>query len=315
MKVFMNKKLINEKIIRQIAALFCENYESYHYENLCTYGGVLELISNKYFNCVYIMDGNNLCGFAGYYLRQQYNNVKEFTLAHLLVDRIYRGNGYGSILENSRLKVIQQISDNKVIWASCVEKPYNSIQMKADRGFYVGGIRYNYRPRQGLRDNAVVMINASGLNHEICIEPLHAATDKLIRLGNPNMKRKQDALCCKNYSVRIENEDKLGRTLIYISPYSKQEQQLKGLNEFYLKEIAKKTDKYIGVRINPSISGFGHIDDLLVKNNFMPTSYVPYVENGYGMLEYQFLQNGIETILNDKKISEDARKFIEYLYK
>ncbi len=311
----MNKKQVSDTIIRQIVTLFCENYENYHYKNLCTYGGVLELILNKQFNCVYIMDGNNLCGFAGYYLKQECDNVKEFQLAHLLVDERYRGNGYGSMLEDLRLDVIGQISNNKVIYASCVEKPYNSIRMKADRGFYVGGFRYHYRPRQDLRDNSVVMINTGSLHHEIYIEPLHVATDKLLRLGNPNIKRKQIEPCCGKYSVRIEDENKLGRVLIYISVNSKKEQQLDRLDEFYLKGITKKTDKYIGVRINPSISGFGYIDNLLIKNNFFPICYIPYVENGYGMLEYQFLQNGIETILNENNITEKARKLIEYLYK
>ena len=310
MEIFYEKKHIRRYMIGQIIELFAANYGKYHYERLRTYDGMVSLIRNTQFDCVFIIEEGKVCGFAGYYVKTElYYGIKEILLPHLLIDINSRGKGYGNLLEDIRLKMIQKLGGDKLIYASCVEKPYNSVKMKQHRGFFTGGFRYHYRHGKYTRENAVIMIYTGNLQQEIFIETSHVFTERLLKIGNSKVKFKECESDDRKHLIEIEENEQLGRRICHVLNLSE------GivLDEKCLNKVKSEED-YVGVYVCPSIDGFKHIDNLLVSNSFFPLSYIPYLKGGYGILEYQYLPDGILGLLKDEEISQAGRELIKYLY-
>ena len=318
MKVILDKAELSAENIKQIADLFCGNYINYHYEKLCNSKGIMNLIGSKEFNCVCIVDGNKVCGFAGYYILATNCEAFTYSLAHLLVDINYRGKGYGSFLEDLRLNVIKKKRHSNVIYASCVEIPFNSIQMKLDRGFKLSGFRYQYRPNDKQRGNSVVMVDNVNFSKKVNIEFLTASTKKLINLVAPDIncvKMKEcedgDLNACV---IRNEKEIRTGREIFYV--YSERQccDFRKRISvDKMISDIVKSKMPYKGIRIDASIKGLAMIDELLIQNDFFPLAYIPHFPNGLGLIEYQYLPHGVDYIIQDDNVSEIAKDFVNCL--
>lgn len=331
MDVIYGKNNLNNNMLIQINNLFCMNYTNYHYTNLINFEGIQKLIMDETFDCVCICDNNVVIGFAGYYDETNSNSfIKLYKLAHLLVDNNSRGRGLGTILEDNRLMMVNCIPGEKVIYASCVENPRNSIHMKLNRGFKINGFKYCYRNVFMKRDNSLILVNSDAIisKKQVIVNVSNYLTRRILKNGNDNIiftcsnnnnveildsgkekcnRRLNDVV--KNYVASISFDEVLGRNISRIESFTTATSDT--INKI-LPDITKA--KYNSVIVKPSISGFDKLDNYLLENNFYPISYIPYINNYYGELEYQYLPYGINEILDDVEVSDKGKGFIRNLY-
>lgn len=310
MKVICGKSNVEKWMIPQISKLFVLNYKKYHYAKLTSLQGLELLLNNEEFDFICIEEKREIIGFAGFYIRKGSKNfVEECLLAHLLVDSKYRGRGLGTILEDARMKMLTLDSKEKVIYVSCVEKPSNSIHMKLERGFLVTGFRYHYREKDKKRENAIVLTNTSYVkqNDKLSLCVNNEITKKILKIGRANIVFTE---CSRRtecyYLLKFECLENLGRM---IGRFESDKENGKKLNDI---EIPIVNKPYLSIYVNVMINDFRSVDDFLIKNDFYPICYIPYVENYYGILEYQFLPNGVGAVLRDE-VSNEGKEFIQCL--
>lgn len=304
----LNKNSISIDMCEQIADLYKQNYKHYHYRFLCNSKCIKNLMDDAKFDFVTILKGDNIIGFAGFYfLFNVKSKINEIKLSHLLVDSSYRGRGFGSSLENYRLEAIDKIKGDRIIYASCVEKPYNSISMKINRGFVVSGYRYNYRPVGDKRESSVILTKTNIKNKKIHIASPSKITRKILQKGNSNITFINNQDASTNYVFTINTNSSLGRRICTLVPSTEKlnyQAQIHHLNY---------RDKYTAIHVSPFMEGFPSVDDFLIKNRYLPISYIPSIENESGILEYQYIPNGIQGILCEKDISPAGRELLESL--
>lgn len=312
LKTLLGKDKLDDKMIEQVNELFLSNYEKYHYNNLINYNGLRKLLSDTTFDCVLLVEEDKVCGFAGFYLKSKENDtIQQYLLAHLLVDVASRGKGYGKLLEDSRLDIIENIKREKVIYASCVEKPMNSINMKLGRGFFISGFRYRYRKGGGQRENSLVLTKVKKEKNIICrISTQSDMTKRILKVGNDSIefgdKYNDKSLDCYNMVVNRDNNS--DRTVCEID-YNKEGNLLSKL----ISENNKSSKGYTSIYVRPSIVGFCKVDEYLIQHNFYPICYLPYVYDYYGVLEYQYLPDGIDKVILDKNVSSEGKNFLKYI--
>lgn len=331
MDVIYGKNNLNENMLIQINNLFAMNYTNYHYTNFINLEETQKLIRDETFDCVCICDNNVVIGFAGYYDETNNNSsIKLYKLAHLLVDNKCRGRGLGSLLEDNRLMMVNSIAGEKVIYASCVENPRNSIYMKLNRGFRINGFKYCYRNAYMKRDNSLILVNSDAIirKKQVIVNTSNYLTRRILKSGNADilftcsnnekveqLNSGEDKCNCrlndiaKNYVASISFDEVLGRSISRIESFAMSSDDT--INEI-LPDITKV--KYNSIIVNPSISGFDKLDNHLLKNSFYPVSYIPYINNYYGELEYQYLPYGMNEILEDVEVSDKGKEFIRKLY-
>lgn len=311
-KKLFGKDKLDDKMIGQINELFLSNYKKYHYDSLINYNGLRKLLSDATFDCVLLVEEDKVCGFAGFYLKSKENDViQQYLLAHLLVDATSRGKGYGKLLEDSRLEVIENIKREKVIYASCVEKPMNSINMKLGRGFFISGFRYRYRNGSGQRENALVLTKVKKKENIICrISTQSEMTKRILKAGNDSIEfvdnYNDKSLGC--YNVVVNRDENSNRT-IYEVEYNQKGHLLSEL----VFEDNESSRGYTSIYVRPSIVGFCKVDEYLIQHYFYPICYLPYVYDYYGVLEYQYLPDGINKVIMDKNVSSEGRNFLKYI--
>ena len=314
LKKCLGKSALKEPHIQQIVELFSQNYEKYHYNNLLNVNETNELLNSEDFNCVYILSDDKLVGFAGIYLKSEKKaTVKEYLLAHLLVDKNERGKGLGNVLEDLRLKMIAQDHEDKIIFASCVEKPMYSMKIKSARNFVVNGFRYKYRNKNDNFENSVVMINSDHIaKKEALIVPDAASvTKKLIQNGNPYVRFKKN-----NRFIQHKYGIKKVCTFSNRNTYALSSDEESSLDiKEALNQIELSPDRYISVKFPLSINGFSEVDKSLLEAGFLPLCYIPYAKEYYGLIEYQYLPNGIDNIITDDSISIEGKKFLKKIFK
>lgn len=310
MKVICGKSNIEKWMLPQISKLFALNYKKYHYAKLTSVQGVELLLNSEEFDFVCIEEKREIVGFAGFYIKKGSKNfVEECLLAHLLVDSKYRGRGLGTILEDARMKMLTLDSKEKVIYVSCVEKPSNSVHMKLERGFHVTGFRSHYREKNGKRENAIVLVNTSYVKQRdklsLCVD--NEITKNVLKIGGGNIVFTEYSKRTEYYYLlKFEYLEDLGRM---IGRFENDKENGKKLNDI---EIPSVNKPYLSIYVNVLINDFRRVDDFLIRNNFYPICYIPYVEDYYGILEYQFLPNGVGMLLSDE-ISNEGKKFIQCL--
>lgn len=306
------KKDMDELAVKQINHLFIEGYTNYHYKKLLTVKGFSELLENPYFDCIYIKSEEDVIGFAGYYLYPDEEPVRVM-LSHLLLNSSFRGNGLGKVLENERLnKVNEKVTGAKVVYASCVEKPIYSVEMKLNHGFTPSGFRWRYRRGDAGRDNAVIMVSkeCSKVYDNVQIAPVSAYTKNLIRLINVNIQFRQE-LDSEVYTYKYTKEyfNQADRVIfrLQLSEDGKKMEEI-------IKEAQQEEQYYVSFHIIPSIMGMSNIDECLIRNRFFPLAYLPNVYHGYGELEYQLLKNGYDELLEDDTVSIYGKKLISCIF-
>lgn len=308
MEILYGKQKIKDYMLSQINELFMTNYQGYHYKELTSLEGINELLSKKEFDCVCVVEVDKVVGFAGIYETTDTNDlVAECKLAHLLVDTSLRGKGIGTVLEEGRLHLIKQGTAKKTIYASCVEKPKKSMYMKLKRNFFVNGFRYKYRSTTQLKENAVILVNTSfaDVGNTIRINVRNKMTRVLLKRGNPNVIFSSDVEFENCYSLDIYKDEKLARIIGRLCYNQHSGIRLSDIS------LPKSTyGEYVSVFVSPSIIGYDMIDSYLLMNKFYPVCYIPYVKDYYGMVEYQYLPNGLCEIIQDKNVSNEGKNFI-----
>ena len=291
--------------ITKIIGLFKKNYGNYHYQCFSSKEKFIEKMKNDSLHFVYLVDDDKVVGFAGYYLRNnEKTSQKEIFLAHLLVDNDYRGQGLGTILENKRLNIVENIPSVDIIWASCVENPMKSVQMKLNRGFEIYGFRYNYRPNNSVNKNALVLVKK--LNKNLKYEN---AITQLTRLSCVSNEKTQSNL---NYYMKIEENKALLRTVCKISLFC--EEGYIPVNSENLEKL-KQMEGYISIHVSPFINGFDLLDSFIEKRHFYRLAYIPDSNTCNGLIEYEYLRNGIDVVFQDKNVSIEAKSFLTPIYK
>lgn len=322
MKILYDKNKFQIDIIKQINDLFIFNYMSYHYKNLTSLEGIQNLLEDDTFNCVCICEDEKVVGFAGYYEQSEIVcPIRVFKLAHLLVDINSRGKGLGTILEDSRLQMINHLHGEKVIYASCVENPKNSIYMKLNRGFRINGFRYHYRNTNNTKENALVLVNTDAIINKrvITVNVNNYITREILRRGNPDIifSVNQGDLSNKEI-VNVEAQCNMSRDTNYNICFFNDEQVGRIIGRIYCNQASTKNislpstfkHHYISILVSPSIRGFDVVDSYLLKNGFYPICYIPYINDYYGELEYQYLPYGVREILSDISVSGEGQTFI-----
>lgn len=313
MEVLCGRQNVQNDMMEQINNLFLMNYKKYHYTCLTNFDGIQQLLAQKTFECVCACENKRVIGFAAFYECKHKNYpVNSYKLAHLLVDCNCRGKGIGSVLEDSRLLMISKRYGKKVIYASCVEQPKNSIYMKLNRGFRISGFKYHYRIIDTQKENALILVNTALACDDqlLSVTTGNELTKRIIQESNPNVVFSNDTHINNNikYSIDISNDKNIGRMIghIYTNHKSKEDLSTLPFPNRYM-------GNYIGIVVNPSIEGFFNIDNFLQSKKYYPISYVPYLNDKFGELEYQYLPHGIEKVLDDRNVSCEGKDFIKKL--
>lgn len=311
MKILYDKSCIAESQLEQINKLFINNYEDYHYSKLTSSEGIKNLIACSDFECLCVVENGMIIGFAAYYQNSISSKIKVYKLAHLLVDKKHRGEGIGKLLEDERLLKIENNVGEKIIIASCVEKPRNSCCMKKDRGFTMSGYKYKYRKQGEKKENAIIMIK-SEINSErekpIMIRTCNKMTKRLLIETKKSVTFDEEPpsyLPNVYYSIEIEYDKHLGRKNGRITLADKD------TNAFTKIKNNIDENEYYSVLVDPSIEGFQMIDKYLIDNKFYPISYIPYINNMYGEIEYQYICEEIKDVITDPNVSVEGKEFIK----
>lgn len=340
MDIIYGKNNLEEAMLRQINDLFLMNYKNYHYTKLTNIEGIHRLLSDETFNCLCICQESRVIGFAGFYeATRDSSSVKLYKLAHLLVDANNRGRGLGTLIEDRRLFMVNKLQGSKVIYASCVENPRNSIYMKLNRGFFVNGFKYRYRNTDMKRGNSLILVNSDAVPNAKRVDinvvnPINPMTRRLIAKGNPNVKLVNNNYAYSNrldttsfskdvtnfqeirniwgqYKTSVTNDKSLGRSKI----------RVEAVDLSVRNTIIPETDildlipdigseDYASVIVSPNVDEFSRLDNYLIQNKFYPVAYIPYINDYYGELEYQYLSEGVNKILEDESVSDEGKQFI-----
>ena len=306
MDVIYGKNNLEETMLNQINDLFLMNYKNYHYTKLTNIEGIYKLLSDEAFNCVCICEESRVIGFAGFYEEtRDSSSVKLYKLAHLLVDTNNRGRGLGTLLEDNRFLMVNKLEGNKVIYASCVENPRNSIYMKLNRGFFVNGFKYHYRNADMKRSNSLILVKsvvvADAKSVAISVvNPINPMTRRLIAKGNPNVEFISDNNTANNQleTIRVEAVGLSVRDTVI--------SRIDTLG--IIPDVG--AEDYASVIVSPNINGFSRLDTYLIQNKFYPVAYIPYINDYYGELEYQYLPEGVNKILEDEAVSDEGKQFV-----
>ena len=285
--------------ISGLVTLFKENYGLYHYNAFSDEKLLQELFYNNLIGWIG-RENDKIIAFSGLYdiVQDDYHLIK---LAHLLVDKNYRGYHIGSRLEEARNDYYSKIQHSLVV-ASCVDEPLQSIQLKLKHGFSCLGIKTNYRSSNLVGKNGVIFGKYNGILHrEVHFEPPTLVTQNFIEqiCENNNFEYKFDKLNAQMCDVKFEYEiDPLNsRIVAYISSTKK---------GILLSELIKLFNvynmRYMSIRINTRIKGFEKIDNLLHSNGYTPVMYIPYYSKQVDLLEYQRLN--AEDYITYKKFFE-----------
>lgn len=290
--------------VNDIVVLFKENYGSYHYSAFLNEESLLRLLSENLKGWVGLKN-NKVIGFAGLYdtVNNDYHLIK---LAHLLVDKNYRGYHIGSCLENVRNNYYSKFQ-HVIVIASCVDTPPQSIQLKLKHGFRCLGIRINYRCSNLVGNNSVILGRYNGIKHKrVNLEmPTVSTRDFIIQIcknNNYEYKFKHSRIYKCDIKFKYEIDQTNNRVVGCISFDEK---------GFTLTDLIELFDslnmKYMSIRINTRILEFGQLDKLLLDNRYIPIVYIPYYNEQFDLIEYQKLN------IEDYKI---YRKFLkEYIRK
>lgn len=339
MDVIYGKNALEDTMLDQINDLFLMNYKNYHYTKLTNIEGIHKLLSDEAFNCVCICEESRVIGFAGFYEKTRDSSpVKLYKLAHLLVDTNNRGRGLGTLLEDNRFLMVNKLEGNKVIYASCVENPRNSICMKLNRGFFVNGFKYHYRNADMKRGNSLILVNSVAVINakSVAISMVNPMTTRIIAKGNPNVEfigdnntaynqlgtissYNCDLVACQEignngvqYKTTVINDKSLGRTISRIEEsvgLSGRDNVIPRMDTLGIIPNAGVED-YYSVIVSPNINGFSMLDTYLIQNKFYPVSYIPYINDYFGELEYLYLPEGVNKILKDEAVSDEGKRFV-----
>ena len=296
--------IIIEKVkkthITDLVTLFKENYGSYHYSAFSSEKSLLKLFSNNLKGWVGL-ENDKVVAFAGLYdtVQDDYHLIK---LAHLLVDKKYRGYLIGSRLEKERNDYYSKFQHALVV-ASCVDIPPQSVQLKLKYGFYFLGMKTNYRCSNLVGDNSIILGKYSGINHkEVKLEmPSLSTRDFIIQIcKNSNYVYKFNDSNNYKYDMKFEYDiDQINSRIVGYISFNE--------NGIPLIELIRLFDilnmRYMSIKINTRILGFGQLDNLLCNNGYIPTVYIPYYGKHFDLLEYQKLN--IEDYKIYKKIFEE----------
>jgi ribosomal protein S18 acetylase RimI-like enzyme len=307
----------NVEHINSIVELFNSNYSNkYHYDKVTSPLKLRYLLNSKNFKGWVVLSKNKkVIGFSGVYTKNK-NSLKFVKLAHLLVDEKYRGNGVGELLEEAREQYYANLKESKIVIVSCVENPIYSVELKRKRGFNILGIRLFYRPEteSSKRTNGIFMGLLNIRNTENDIKNIEEPSNKtkelisLISLNNGierNFTNTRKNFLCKYKLLLNEN---LGRAIVIVK-YHKDGVSIKRVIE----KLQLISFPYMAICIQAQSPGFAEADYELITNKFYPLTYVPHLNAGKDLVEYQFISNLNSIEYNH--ISKYTKQFLSYIVK
>ena len=244
------------------------------------------------------IEDNKVVGFAGLYV-YTYGGFTCIELAHLLVDKSYRGKLHGKELEEARHEFYMNIPDS-VIFVSCVDNPAYSFNMKLKLGFIKLGIRTQYRPHNmGVGQGSIVM-GKYNISSTKMIES-GIPSEKTKKLMNevlmncdidikyrPSPNNKEDLLFKRRInqaeSVTIMEDFKQSRIIAKI-------QNKISRHELFnvMARVSKSECTYKSCILNVINEQFIAIDKELINFGFNPVVFMPFYRSQFSKLEYQLL--------------------------
>lgn len=262
---------------------------------------------------VILAEKNATIGFAGARVVEQNigivlpkeSQTAESKLQHGLVDKI---------VERKELKKV--LSDLLGLHYK------ENIELKS-KGIKAGVI-CNIQGDNNTKENALVLVNTDAIINKkiITVNVNNYITREILRRGNPDIIFSVNKVNQEDLSnlgiVNDEAQCNMSRDINYNICFLYDEQVERIIGHIYCNQASTKNislpstlkHHYISILVSPSIRGFDVIDSYLLKNGFYPICYIPYINDYYGELEYQYLPYGIREILSDIKVSGEGQTFI-----
>ncbi len=275
---------VNKTHIDDLVTLFKGNYGSYHYNSFSSRKTLMKLLSNNLVGWVGL-DNGRVIAFAGLYdtIQDNYHLIK---LAHLLVDKDYRGYHIGSRMEKVRYDYYSNFQHSLVV-ASCVDIPPQSVQLKLKYGFCCLGMKTNYRSSNLVGDNSIILGKYSGIMcKEVKLEMPTLSTKDFIKQICKNSNFEYKFNIPNNYKCDIKfgyEIDQLNSRIVGYISFNE--------NGMTLIELIKLFDilnmRYMSIKINTRILGFRQLDNILCNNGYIPIMYIPCYSQHLDLLEYQ----------------------------
>lgn len=273
--------------VTRIVQLFKENYGTYHYNAFSNEKTLHDLLSGNFIGWIG-RENSKIISFAGLYdfAQEDQHLIK---LAHLLVDKNYRGYHIGSKMEEIRSNYYSKFKHSLVL-ASCVDTPPQSIRLKQKNGFNILGIKTNYRKSNLVGNNSVILGKYCGTYKNVRLEMPSKTTTEFIE----SICKSNNFFCdfdkVENFTNTIKFKYEKDCNNSRIAGYISSHKDAISLAELF--KILDRIDiRYKSIRINTKIRGFRNIDCLLLSNGYIPVMYIPYYDKQQDLLEYQKFDN------------------------
>ena len=313
------------KDCKKIVELFIRNYpDGYYDKNFSCCKKMESLIMNEKFIGIVALDLNRetIIGFSGLYL-QENKDVMKIYLSNFLVDQEYRGKGIGNMIEEEKNIFFLQQNKKIIVYSLVIPRTLGSLKSKIGHGYKIWGIRNFFgeqEPSPVGHGHLFVVGKLVNFNEIIVVAPiLKKVTKNLLNsLGYPLIYL-SDCAKKEDYSFEIIFPDdiKYGQCcvdIVHKKETNKTTMDIKTIIEVIerLKKLTK-IHAYVAIRINTNfLSAFagGVIENILLKNQFFGTSFLPYFDDGQHMIEYQYIdESKIEDISTSLSNHLDIKKY------
>jgi GNAT superfamily N-acetyltransferase len=281
-----------EFYVLSIINLFKSNYRNYHYTELMDEDSLKESLKNGLIGWI-AREGSRTIGFAGLYY-DYLSNPMHIKLAHLLVDKNYRGRKVGDLLEQKRANFYNKLK-NVIVFASCVDKPEHSLKMKEKLGFVNLGFRKSYRPvSEEIGSNSILMAKYSLSSMKNFTFPY--CSDKTIKLIESKSLLCGFKVNFKKNIVKISNNINKGIVEIIENPLQGRIRGNIGNSQVredcFLKAVERikySQYRYKAFELNVLGDQFVFLDMYLLTNGFSPIVFIPYFTDNICLIEYQLV--------------------------
>lgn len=226
-------------------------------------------------------------GFGGFTIAWPSDQLQVY-FCNLLVDKDYRKRGVGSKIDEGRISLFEKIHDKVIAYGLVHDiKSPQTIPTKIKRGFAIWGVRLfygNQEPGNVGAGHLILIGQTRGYGCQKSIPSVHKATQNLITSVDKN--------CGFTKPTELEffgiptygSNPAHGQQYCFLK-YDKNGQALDG----FIKKMKSHSVPYNAIKISAQNPALTFADGLLIKNQYLPTAYLPYYSDGEDLLEYQYL--------------------------
>lgn len=230
--------------------------------------------------------------------KQKQKNMNKVYLSHFLVDKEFRGLGIGNMIEQKKVDLYENLPGKTVVYSILSESSGASIQIKKNFGCDVWGVRLFYgewEPNQVGNGHLVVVGRTYGFEDiKRNLPNVHPMTQKIIKETVTNSCFIDQPTGAAKGIAAYPESVQYGQYACTVRCSQEGEEIFRIIHKM------KENPDYPYIAIRLSTRGYDQaIDDVLLKNNFFPTSFLPYYDDGADVIEYQYISNNRADDLSD----------------